>query len=103
MNSRVDQSSLRFNQACIVALVAIALVTGAIWLAALAYGPRPYAQWVLIEEKAEGGDMLAIRARQDPHFLDGYSRVCEGAGLALYERLTAQGSRLTPASLSPKQ
>lgn len=41
---------------------------------------------MLIEEKAEGGDMLAKRAREHPHFLDGYSRVCEGAGVALYER-----------------
>jgi hypothetical protein len=58
---------------------------GDIWLAAL-NGPRPYAGWVLIEEKAEGGDMLAAIAREHPHFLDGYSRVCEGAGLALYRR-----------------
>jgi len=58
---------------------------GDIWLAAL-HGPRPYAGWVLIEEKAEGGDMLATIAREHPHFLDGYARVCEGAGLALYQR-----------------
>ena len=58
---------------------------GDIWLAAL-QGPRPYAGWVLIEEKAEGGDMLATIAREHPHFLDGYSRMCEGAGLALYRR-----------------
>jgi hypothetical protein len=63
---------------------------GDIWISALARGPRPFAEWVLIEEKAEGGDMLALRARENPHFLDGYSRVCEGAGLALYKR--AQGS-----------
>lgn len=58
---------------------------GDIWLAALD-GPRPFAGWILIEEKAEGGDMLAVRARERPHWLDGYSRVCEGAGLALYRR-----------------
>ena len=58
---------------------------GDIWLAAL---ERPYlfADWVLIEEKAEGGDMLARIARERPTFLDGYERVCEGAGLALYRR-----------------
>ena len=61
---------------------------GDIWLAALD-GPRPYAGWVLIEEKAEGGDMLAARARQHPAFLDGYERVCAGAGLALYHRTVA--------------
>ena len=62
---------------------------GDIWLAALAAGPRLFAEWVLIEEKAEGGDMLAMRAREHPHFLDGYSRVCDGAGLALYKRTNA--------------
>jgi hypothetical protein len=58
---------------------------GDIWLNAL-NGPRPYAGWVLIEEKAEGGDMLAKRAREHPEFLQGFSRICEGAGVALYER-----------------
>ena len=59
---------------------------GDIWLAALAEGPRNFAEWVLIEEKAEGGDMLAAVARERPGFLNGYVRVCEGAGLALYRR-----------------
>jgi len=58
---------------------------GDIWLAALE-SPRPFAEWVLIEEKAQGGDILAKRAREHPRFLDGYSRTCEGAGLALYKR-----------------
>jgi len=58
---------------------------GDIWLAAL-QGPRPFVRWVLFEEKAEGGDMLARIARERPSFLDGYQRVCEGAGLALYRR-----------------
>jgi hypothetical protein len=58
---------------------------GDIWLAALE-NPAPFAEWILIEEKAEGGDMLARRARERPNFLNGYSRACEGAGLALYVR-----------------
>jgi hypothetical protein len=58
---------------------------GDIWLAALEH-PRPYAAWMMIEEKAEGGDMLARRSREKPDFLKGYVRVCEGAGLALYKR-----------------
>jgi hypothetical protein len=58
---------------------------GDIWLAALE-GARPYAGWILIEEKAEGGDVLAHIARDNPRFLDGFTRVCEGAGVALYER-----------------
>ena len=61
---------------------------GDIWLAALVH-PRPYAGWLLIEEKAEGGDMLAQVARDDPAFLDGFSRVCDGAGIALYRRRAA--------------
>ena len=60
---------------------------GDIWLAALD-SPRPFADWILIEEKAEGGDMLAHIARERSWFLDGYARVCEGAGLALYRRAT---------------
>jgi hypothetical protein len=62
---------------------------GDIWLAALE-GPRPFAAWMLIEEKAQGGDMLARRARDHPEFLDGYERACEGAGLALYRRMGAR-------------
>jgi hypothetical protein len=58
---------------------------GDIWLAALDT-PEPYVGWILIEEKAEGGDMLATLARAQPHWLDGYSRACDGAGLALYRR-----------------
>jgi hypothetical protein len=58
---------------------------GDIWTTALQH-PKPYAGWILIEEKAEGGDMLAAIARERPSFLDGYSRVCEAAGLALYRR-----------------
>jgi hypothetical protein len=58
---------------------------GDIWLAAL-NGPRPFAGWVLTEEKAEGGDLLAGLARENPSFLNGFSRLCEGAGLALYRR-----------------
>jgi hypothetical protein len=64
---------------------------GDIWLAALQQ-PRPFAAWMLIEEKAEGGDMLARLSRERPEFLRGYERVCEGAGLVLYRR--AEGSGL---------
>jgi hypothetical protein len=58
---------------------------GDIWLDALE-GPRAFAGWMLIEEQAEGGDMLAKRARENPAFLDGFSRVSEAAGVALYRR-----------------
>jgi hypothetical protein len=58
---------------------------GDIWLHALE-NPRPFAGWLLIEEQAEGGDMLAKRARENPAFLAGFSRVSEAAGVALYRR-----------------
>jgi hypothetical protein len=48
--------------------------------------PATYVRWVLIEERAEGGDQLAAMAREDPTFLAGFTRVAEGGGLALYRR-----------------
>jgi hypothetical protein len=65
---------------------------GDLWLSALE-DPRPFAGWVLIEEKAQGGDMLAKRSREHPGFLSGYARVCEGAGLALYKRAEGRADR----------
>lgn len=58
---------------------------GDIWKAAL-ITPRPYVKWILIEESAEGGDELAILARANPSFLDGFARVTESGGVALYVR-----------------
>jgi hypothetical protein len=67
--------------------------------------PRGRVGWILIEEQAEGGDVLSSRARQDPTFLDGFDRICSGGGVALHEAtgttprmvliLTAFGSRLS--------
>jgi 4-amino-4-deoxy-L-arabinose transferase-like glycosyltransferase len=56
---------------------------GDIWLAALA-DPRPHVGWILIEEQAAGGDRLARIVRREPRFLDGFERVAEGGGVALY-------------------
>ena len=56
---------------------------GVLWMAAL-NGPSRYVRWILIEEVAEGGDMLATRARDDPRFLAGFDRVCSGGGVTLY-------------------
>jgi hypothetical protein len=58
---------------------------GDIWLAAIDQA-RPFAGWILIEEYAEGGDMLAARARENPWLLESFSRVCAGGGVALYRR-----------------
>jgi hypothetical protein len=47
--------------------------------------PQDRVGWILIEEQAEGGDVLSTRARQDPTFLDGFERICSGGGVTLYE------------------
>jgi hypothetical protein len=59
---------------------------GEIWNLALQTGPAPHAGWMLVEEVAEGGDVLAERVRHDPDFTRGMHRVCEGGGVALYKR-----------------
>ncbi len=48
--------------------------------------PLGLAAWIVIEERAEGGDALYREARQRPDFLHGYARVAEGGGVALYRR-----------------
>jgi hypothetical protein len=55
-----------------------------LWVHAATLGPRPYVRWVVIEEHAEGGDVLFHAARRDPRFLEGFERVAEGGGVALY-------------------
>ena len=58
---------------------------GDLWSDALRW-PHRHVRWVLIEERAEGGDALAARAREDPDFLAHFDRVTEAGGLALYRR-----------------
>jgi hypothetical protein len=62
---------------------------GDLWKAALAT-PSPYVHWILVEEKAEGGDMLAQRAHEDPAFLEGFTRAASGGGVALYVKTENQ-------------
>jgi hypothetical protein len=57
---------------------------GDLWAAAVAH-PISQVHWLMIEEVSEGGDMLADRARHDPTFLEGFTRICEGGGVALYK------------------
>jgi hypothetical protein len=56
---------------------------GDIWALALTQ-PRIVVRWIAIEEKAEGGDALYQEARRRPSFLEGFERVAEGGGVALY-------------------
>jgi hypothetical protein len=66
---------------------------GEIWALAL-MKPRTVVRWIAIEEKAEGGDALYQEAQRHPRFLDGFDRVAEGGGVALYQRFheVPQGS-----------
>jgi len=66
---------------------------GNIWELAMETGPRPHAGWMLTEEAAEGGDILARRIRRDPGFARGMERVCEGGGVALYRATIQTSSR----------
>jgi hypothetical protein len=47
-------------------------------------GPRAYVRWVVIEERAEGGDSLFQASQRDERYLAGFERVAEGGGVALY-------------------
>lgn len=62
---------------------------GEIWDAA-SEDPGTHVGWVLMEEQAEGGDVLAQRARARPHYLAGFDRVAAGGGVVLYRRTAAR-------------
>jgi hypothetical protein len=55
-----------------------------LWVHAATRGPRGFVRWVVLEERSEGGDALYQAAARDPLFLDGFERVAEGGGIALY-------------------
>ncbi len=60
---------------------------GELWIHAARY-PRPFVEWIAIEERAEGGDALHWQAQHNPNFLKGFARVAEGGGVALYRRFS---------------
>lgn len=60
---------------------------GQMWADSLT-DPGRHAGWVLIEEEAEGGDVLARLSRASKEFLASFERRCEGGGVALYQRVT---------------
>lgn len=60
--------------------------SGPIWATALHIDPSLAVGWIMIEEAAEGGDLLFQRSQQHPGFLKDYDRVCEGGNVALYRR-----------------
>jgi hypothetical protein len=68
--------------------------SGPIWQQAYYYEPSPFTGWVMVEEAAEGGDMLFQKQQSWPGFLAGYDRVCSGGNVALYRR---KGQALKPS------
>jgi hypothetical protein len=47
--------------------------------------PQGQVGWILVEERAEGGDVLAQRARASSAFTSGFARMCADGGVALYK------------------
>jgi hypothetical protein len=47
--------------------------------------PKGRVGWILVEERAEDGDMLARRARESSAFTTGFARLCADGGVALYK------------------
>ena len=62
---------------------------GEVWQYAV-LGPRRYVTWLIMEERAEGGDVLFHAAGRDPRYLEGFERVAEGGGIALYRAIPPQ-------------
>jgi hypothetical protein len=60
---------------------------GEIWKAAVGH-PQPFAEWIAVEEKAEGGDFLFHQGRLDARFFAGYDRVVSGGNVTLYRLRT---------------
>jgi hypothetical protein len=59
--------------------------TGPYWQAAFE-APRVHVDWMLLDEGEPVGDVLTQRLHAQPSFGEGFDRVCEGGGLALYRR-----------------
>ena len=58
---------------------------GQLWADSL-IDPGRHASWLLMEEHAEGGDVLSRLSRESSAFLAAFTRECEGGGVALYRR-----------------
>jgi hypothetical protein len=75
--------------------------SGPIWQRAYYYEPSPLVGWVMVEEAAEGGDMLFQKQKEWSGFLAGYDRVCEGGNVALYRRKPPALNPSSPQALKP--
>jgi hypothetical protein len=57
---------------------------GSYWIDGVS-APGLHVPWVLVEERSEGGDVIAQRAARDPEYFAWFARRCQGGGVALYE------------------
>jgi hypothetical protein len=46
--------------------------------------PRGIVGWIVVEERAEGGDALYWQGQKEPRFFEGFERVAEGGNVGLY-------------------
>ena len=58
-------------------------------------GPAGRAGWLIVEEQAEGGDVLFRAAKRD-RWLNGFERVAEGGGVGLYRASAFNGLPAAP-------
>lgn len=49
--------------------------------------PRGVVGWIIVEERAEGGDSIYWQGKRDPRFFEGFARVAEGGNVSLYRSL----------------
>jgi hypothetical protein len=59
---------------------------GEIWKYAVR-SPRPFAEWLVVDERLDRGDALYRQGRENPEYFAGYARVAAGGGVALYRRV----------------
>jgi hypothetical protein len=58
--------------------------------------PRGIVGWILVEERAEGGDTLYWQGQKEPGFFEGFARVAEGGNVGLYRAVRAGAARQPP-------
>jgi hypothetical protein len=77
--------------------------SGPLWQYAYYQEPSLFVGWILIEEAAEGGDMIFKRSKEWSGYLNAYVRVCEGGNVALYRRtqVPKSPSPQDPRTLGP--
>ena len=63
---------------------------GEIWKYAVRT-PRPFAAWLVVDERTDRGDALFWQGQHNPSYFSGYARLAEGGGVALYRREGIEG------------